>query len=170
MKKTLRIIPALLMITYLVATFEGSAYAKSANPPDIYDIIMLQKINSFREENGLPALELNDDLLDVADVRLNELPVNFDHTRPNGESYKTVYTELGLTDKYERGSENIAKILDDWDFENENGDEYVEYIFEAYVNSDSHRENMLKPYWKYYGSGFLTNYNGNCYQIQVFAK
>ncbi|RKM58072.1 hypothetical protein D6853_00615 [Butyrivibrio sp. X503] len=170
MKKTLRIILALFIITCSVFAFEGSAYARSSNPPDLYDIIMLQKINSFREENGLSALELNDDLFDVADVRLYELPVNFDHTRPNGESYKTVYNELGLNNKYERGSENIAKILDDWDFQNDSGDEYVEYIFEAYVNSDSHRENMLKPYWKYYGGGFLTNYNGNCYQIQVFAK
>ena len=170
MKKTIRMILSLLMITCSVFVFKGSAYAKTSNPPDIYDLIMLQKINAFRAENGLDALELNDDLLDVADVRLYELPVNFDHTRPNGDSYKTVYTDLGLDTKYERGSENIAKILDNWDFSNDSGEEYVEYIFEAYVNSESHRENMLKPYWEYYGGAFLTNYNGNCYQIQVFAK
>ncbi len=168
--KKVKIFLALLLIAYILVFSEGSAYASASNPPDIYDIVMLQKINSFREENGLNALELNDDLFDVADVRLSELPVNFDHTRPNGESYKSVYSELGLTDKYERGSENIAKILEEWDFSNESADEYVDYIFEAYKNSESHRENMLKPYWKYYGGGFLTNYNGNCYQIQVFAK
>ncbi len=168
--KKVKIFLALLLIAYILVLSEGSAYASASNPPDIYDIVMLQKINSFREENGLNALELNDDLFDVADVRLSELPVNFDHTRPNGESYKSVYSELGLTDKYERGSENIAKILEEWDFSNESADEYVDYIFEAYKNSESHRENMLKPYWKYYGGGFLTNYNGNCYQIQVFAK
>lgn len=168
--KKVKIFLALLLIAYILVFSEGSAYASASNHPDIYDIVMVQKINSFREENGLNALELNDDLFDVADVRLSELPVNFDHTRPNGESYKSVYSELGLTDKYERGSENIAKILEEWDFSNESADEYVDYIFEAYKNSESHRENMLKPYWKYYGGGFLTNYNGNCYQIQVFAK
>lgn len=177
MRKVIRLSLAVVISAFSFLFFESAALAAvvsvdavSAQSADIYDMVMLSKINSYREANGVPALEYNEDLIDVANYRIGELVVNFDHTRPNGESYKTVYAELGLTDKYERGSENIAKILADWDFENENGDEYVDYIFEAYKNSDRHNENMLKPYWKYYGGSFLTNYNGSCYQIQVFAK
>ena len=146
--------------------FEDKAFAYSSD----YDRIMFEKINAYREANGVPALKYDEDLVKVANVRVNELTVSFGHARPNGDSYKTVYTELGLDNNYERGSENIARVLDNWDFEKGSAEEYVNYIFEAYINSDSHRENMLKPYWEYYGGTFLTNYNNNCYQVQVFAK
>ena len=138
--------------------------------PSEYDRIMLEKINEYRKTNGIPALEYNKDLARVADLRVGELTVSFSHFRPNGDSYKTAYTELGIADKFDRGSENIARVLDNWDFEKGTAEEYVDYIFEAYKRSESHNANMLKPYWTYYGGSFLTNYNGNCYQIQVFAN
>lgn len=157
-----------IFIAVMVCAFflEGRAVAA----PSGCDAIMLDKINAYRKANGVPALEYDEDLVRVADVRVNELVVSFGHLRPDGNSYKTVYKELKLDNNYERGSENIAKVLDNWDFDKGSDEEYVDYIFEAYKCSESHNTNMLKPYWKYYGGSFITNYNGECYQIQVFAE
>lgn len=154
-----------IIVAYSLLVFE----AKSCETvePTTYDMLMLDRINSYRQANGLSALEYDEDLVSVANWRVSELPTNFDHLRPNGDSYKTVYTELGLANKYEKGNENIA-MLYGWDFASE--EECVDFIFEAYKNSEAHNANILKPYWQYYGGSYLASRNGKCYQIQVFAK
>lgn len=162
--RKLRLFLAIIVIVNSLILFYNKSYAVSVSYE--YEMIMLEKINEYREENGLSPLEYDDDLVRVAEVRINELPISFEHTRPNGESYKTVYRELNLTSKYNRGSENIA--MGHWgNFATK--EECVEYVFEAYKNSESHRLNMLKPYWKHYGGSNIVNQNGESYQIQVFA-
>lgn len=49
-------------------------------------------------------------------------------------------------------------------------DAYVDRFFQIYLKSASHRKNILKSDWKYYGGAFITNYNGKCYNIQIFAN
>lgn len=165
MKKVFKACLFIVMVVCTLMFCESKVYAISVI--EAYDMAMLEKINNYRKENGLAPLEYDKDLVSVAEVRVKELPVSFEHKRPNGESYKTVYNELGLNNKFERGSENIAQF-------NVNkfgsGDEYVDAIFEAYTESESHNLNMLKPYWEYYGGSFLINCDGNSYQIQVFAR
>ena len=165
MGKVFRFFATIVMVSYLLLVYERNAYTISE--PTTYDMLMLDRINSYRQANGLSALEYDEDLVNVANWRVSELPTNFDHLRPNGDSYKTVYTELGLADKYEKGNENIA-MLYGWDFASE--EECVDFIFEAYKNSEAHNANILKPYWQYYGGSYLVSRNGKCYQIQVFAK
>ena len=165
MKAIIKLYFTVIIVAYSLLVFEAKPC--EALEPTTYDMIMLDRINSYRQANGLSALEYDEDLVSVANWRVSELPTNFDHLRPNGDSYKTVYTELGLADKYERGSENIAR-LDGWDFASE--EECVDFIFEAYKNSEAHNANILKPYWQYYGGSYLVSHNGKCYQIQVFAK
>lgn len=135
---------------------------------DEFDRLMLEKVNAYRIANGLNALEFKTEPMAVADVRVTEMPVYFEHTRPNGTKYKTVYTDLGY--KIPDCGENIAKMDDTWDF-NIDGDmnTYVQFIFDAYVSSPGHRRTILKSKWKYFGSAFLTNYNGCCCQVQEFS-
>lgn len=162
--RKLRLFLSIIVIVSFLILFYNKSYSVSMSYE--YEMIMLEKINEYREENGLSPLEYDDDLVRVAEVRINELPISFEHTRPNGESYKTVYRELNLTSKYNRGSENIAMgHLGNFATK----EECVEYVFEAYKDSESHRLNMLKPYWKYYGGSNIISQDGESYQIQVFA-
>lgn len=164
MKNLIKLLGAIIAIVSSLVFSESKSYAVSVSYE--YEMIMLEKINEYREENGLLPLEYDDDLVRVAEVRIKELPISFEHTRPDGESYKTVYRELDLTSKYNRGSENIA--MGHWgNFTTK--EECVEYVFEAYKNSESHRLNMLKPYWKHYGGSIAVSQDSESYQIQVFA-
>ncbi|MCR4705568.1 MAG: hypothetical protein K5641_05830 [Lachnospiraceae bacterium] len=136
---------------------------------DEYNRLMLEKINAYRVANGLPALEMRSELLDVGNGRVAEIVTSFSHTRPNGKSFKTIYQELGHGNIFRRFGENIF-WCNGWDFDTDgDANAYVEFIFQSYVGSPGHNANMLKPHWKYYGGAFLTD-RDNCFNIQVFAS
>lgn len=135
---------------------------------EIYDQLMLEKVNAYRASYGLEPLQFKKKVNDVARVRVNESTLYFEHQRPDGRKFWTTYDDLG----YKSGhvGENQLCIQDNWNF-NVDGDAnaYVQYVFEGYVASPSHNRAMLRPYWKYFGSAFITNSNGNCYNVQEFA-
>src|SRR5699024_7480214 len=45
---------------------------------------VIDRINQEREKNGLNKLQMNDALMEAADVRVKEIVTNFSHTRPDG--------------------------------------------------------------------------------------
>ena len=165
MKKVFKVCLLIVAIVCALMFCESKVYATSVI--ESYDMAMLEKINNYRKENGVTPLKYDTNIASVADVRVKELSISFKHTRPNGEKLKDIYKDLGLDDKYELTSENIAQFNVN---EFGSGDEYVDAIFKAYTESESHNLNMLKPYWEYYGGSFLINCDGNSYQIQVFAR
>ena len=138
---------------------------------DEYNRLMLEKINAYRASKGLGQLENRSELYAVAEARVPEVASKFSHTRTNKTSFKTVYEELGHEGVFQKAGENLAYIKNDWDF-NVDGDvdAYVDRFFQIYLKSASHRKNILKSDWKYYGGAFITNYNGKCYNIQIFAN
>ena len=88
------------------------------------------QINAIRVQNGLNELIWNDNLEYVANVRAKELPQNFSHTRPNGKPWYTVNSKI-------QGGENLAY-----------GFETAESVVDAWMNSESHRDNILYPDFK----------------------
>ena len=88
------------------------------------------QINVIRVQNGLNELIWNDNLEYVANVRAKELPQNFSHTRPNGKPWYTVNSKI-------QGGENLAY-----------GFETTEDVVDAWMNSESHRDNILYPDFK----------------------
>lgn len=83
------------------------------------------QINTIRVQNGLNELIWNDNLEYVANVRAKELPQSFSHTRPNGKPWYTVNSKI-------QGGENLAY-----------GFETAEDVVNAWMNSESHRDNIL---------------------------
>ena len=55
----------------------------------------LELLNSEREKAGICALVTGPVIQEMAQIRAEELPTRFDHTRPNGLSYLSVCTEYG---------------------------------------------------------------------------
>ena len=105
------------------------------------NIRVLELCNEFRQSEGLTRLATREDLWrDVACVRADELTEYFSHTRPDGRSCFTAYTEVGLS--YYGAGENIAA-----------GYGSPEEVVDGWMNSTGHRANILRRSFKYLGTG-----------------
>lgn len=107
---------------------------------DVYEAIRL--INAERTKAGLAELTIDDDLMSMAAVRASELPQKFDHTRPDGSDWKTVFGEFGVETPYKRG-ENAGR-----------GKDTASKQVNSWMNSSGHKANILKDNVTKIGVGY----------------
>lgn len=127
------------------------------NYTEAYEVLRL--LNEHRAANGLPALEMDERLLDLAMQRAAEQAVYYDHNRPDGTEWKTVlaaeWPELpGLS----TWAENIAM-----------GYPTAANVMYQWAHSDGHNKNMLLREAKAVGIGCFEN-NGVKYWEQLFSS
>ena len=139
----------------------------------IFDMINEMRTDSFdawcwNEDNetktrydNLNELAYDYDLERIATKRAAELALLFDHGRPNGESFFSIYEEEGIT--YRAAGENIAMGYRTAEAVNaawrEDGEPY---------NGQGHRRNMLNPKFNCVGIGHI--YLDGChYWVEEFA-
>ena len=139
----------------------------------IFDMINEMRTDSFdawcwSEDNetktrydNLNELAYDYDLERIATKRAAELALLFDHGRPNGESFFSIYEEEGIT--YRAAGENIAMGYRTAEAVNaawrEDGEPY---------NGQGHRRNMLNPKFNCVGIGHV--YLDGChYWVEEFA-
>ena len=121
-----------------------------------YEQQVLNLVNKERRSQGLSALSLSAEAQQAARVRAKEIVSSFSHTRPNGTSCFTVLNEIGA--KYTSAGENIAK-----------GQKTPEQVVEAWMNSPSHRANILSSKYTKLGVGCYFN-GSNTYWVQMFLN
>ena len=121
-----------------------------------YEQQVLNLVNKERRSQGLSALSLSAEAQQAARVRAKEIVSSFSHTRPNGTSCFTVLNEIGA--KYTSAGENIAK-----------GQKTPEQVVEAWMNSPSHRANILSSKYTKLGVGCYFN-GSNTYWAQMFLN
>ena len=139
----------------------------------IFDMINEMRTDSFdawcwNDDNetktrydNLNELAYDYDLERIATKRAAELALLFDHGRPNGESFFSIYEEEGIT--YRAAGENIAMGYRTAEAVNaawrEDGEPY---------NGQGHRRNMLNPKFNCVGIGHV--YLDGChYWVEEFA-
>ena len=115
---------------------------------------VIRLVNVERAKYGLSPLTARNDLNEYAQLRSTEIVSNFNHVRPDGTS--PLKYVLGLSGIHTAG-ENIA-----W------GQKTPEAVMNAWMNSEGHRANILKPDYKSIGVGCYS-YNGRLYWTQIFA-
>lgn len=138
----------------------GKAAADKCSYDD-FVMTMLSKTNEAREENGLKPLEICDSLCSAAEKRADEIAADYSikHTRPNGDKYSTVFAEYGFV--YSFAAENIG---------NTTGKSVsAEKIVELWLNSPTHRTNILSDNASYIGLGWEER-NGTYYWVQLFGE
>lgn len=113
-------------------------------------------VNKERAKEGLAPLTIQQDIVKAASVRAGEIQNSFSHTRPNGTSFTTALKEAGVS--YRGAGENIA-----W------GQKTPEEVVKAWMNSPSHRENIMNKNFTNMGVGYQTNNNGVAYWVQLFT-
>ena len=105
---------------------------------------LLVLINLEREKVGVEPLEGLELLYDMANVRAEEASIRFRHTRPDGTRCFTIFKQNALT--YKAAGENLAYGY------SQPGD-----IVKAWMNSPSHKDNILDPDFQFVGIGYYDN-------------
>lgn len=125
---------------------------KPAQPEEV-----LRLTNAEREKAGLSTLKSDPTLTEMAMLRARELEESYSHTRPSGESCKTVFGEYDTELRFY--GENAAK-----------GQKTPETVVAAWMDSPGHRENLLREQAGYLGVGVWQDENGILHWVQLFAK
>jgi len=118
---------------------------------------VLRMVNAEREKEGLSALSTDTILTQMAQQRAGELVESYSHVRPNGERSKSI------CDEYETSlifaGENAALNATPAE------------VMEAWMNSQGHRNNILRENAEYLGIGFVQKPNSTrFYWVQLFAR
>ena len=127
---------------------------------------MINLINARRAENGLYPVTYDYELSVAASVRAVEMNYTgiFEHARQCPEGYtdlnqcrtwSSVYNDLGISRRY--AAENIAY-----------GFTTIAGSMNGFMNSDSHRANILSTQPKYVGVGVAAIGNGTYYFVQLY--
>lgn len=128
---------------------------------------VLELLNADRKKVGAKLLEWNEGAVKCAEIRSSEIVKSYSHTRPDGRKAYTVKEDLGYGDDLRLGGENISIT-----FKGTTNKEVAYTIYQNWYNSSAHRDNMLNPYFDYFGAGFtLDMWNGHIsvYGVQLFA-
>ena len=139
MKKAVSVLMAFLAVSIILSPVT----AKASSEEDV-----LELMNSVRESAGLEALEMDDELADVAYTRAVECSERFSHTRPNGKAWYTVST---LTK-----GENLAHARNF----NQQRPENVVY---AWTISQGHYANLTRGTFSSVGIAYYVADNGDTY-------
>lgn len=115
----------------------------------VYDVLDL--VNQTRASKGLPALALDNELLEYAMQRAAENSLYYSHTRPDGTECFTIFN------RGTRRSENIAV-----------GYSSPQAVMNAWNASPGHYQNIIDPYVTSIGIGCFKDNKGNLYWVQLF--
>lgn len=117
---------------------------------------VIRLVNIERAAAGLGTLEANPLIQDAAQTRAQELPALFSHTRPDGREWYTAFGEVGL--RTSGSGENIAS-----------GHENPAHVVRGWMNSTSHRDNILARNFNHIGVGVYQDENGMLHWVQLFV-
>lgn len=111
---------------------------------------VFQLTNIQRANAGVQPLVYSESLSACAEIRAKEIVTCWSHTRPNGQPWYTVASDIMF-------GENLAK-----------GYPTADETVYAWLKSPGHRENLLRKEFKEMGVG-VYKYNGYYYVSQEFS-
>lgn len=117
---------------------------------------MLNLVNQEREKQGLPALKADPELTKVARVKAKDMIDNnyFDHNSPTYGSPFDMMKKFGV--EYKTAGENLA------------GNSSVDGAHTSLMNSQGHRENILKSEYTSVGIGVVDGGQYGKMFVQMF--
>ena len=147
-------------------TTEPVSQAEVTLPADNVDALkqdIVDRTNALRREQGISALKVNQQLMQAAQIRAEEMAASgvYSHTRPDGRKNTTV-TDCPYV------GENIHRIAD-WVLRDKSVSEVAVWSWNL---SDGHRDNLLEKNYAETGVGLARGVNDNgeaCwYCVQLF--
>lgn len=126
-------------------TEEGTSFGEPLED-EAQEVIRLT--NMERESRGLEALEMDDDLMALAQIRAEEVSIKYSHERPDGTRVVKEHPGFG---------ENVGAKAS------------AEKQVTSWMNSEGHRANMLRERFHHIGVGCYRAANGTHYWVQIFS-
>ena len=119
---------------------------------------MANLLNQDRNNNGLGALTLDEELCRIARIKSADMRDNgyFAHESPTYGDIRAMLNRFGY--RFSAAGENIAHHAN------------VEKAQSAFMSSQGHRQNILSQTWTKMGIGIVTDAQGAIYATQIFAK
>lgn len=117
---------------------------------------ILNQINNYRQTNGLNPLKFDRKLQELASLKANDLENNnyFSHTSQNlGTPFEMLKNN---TVKYKIAGENLAGNINE------------EKAVDAWINSPSHRDNILEKDFEYTGISVIQSKTYGKIFVQLF--
>ena len=139
-------------VTYLDS--EAVALSNASDMDTGLRAIALEAYNQVNDERaaaGLDSLKWDQNLETVCSVRAKECSVSFSHTRPNGKQWFTVNSKI-------QGGENLAFGFDT-----------AEDAVAAWMDSPTHRDNILYDEFDKVAIGIYQDDDGTCYWAQEYG-
>jgi uncharacterized protein YkwD len=130
-----------------------------------------QEINERREARGLEPLQYDSELAAIAQRHSTDMALRgyYSHAAPNGSDFTDRYERAGYAcrqpisgQRYAIGSENIlytfykTRLANEGNSYYDTPEELAEGMVTSWMNSQGHRENILRPYWENEGIGIAT--------------
>lgn len=142
---------------------EREARERAANEREDIDpselaLRIVELVNEERVRKGKTELQINDELMESARVRAEEVSENFSHTRPDGTSCLTA-----ITLEYAAASENAAHIY------GYTMEDVAQNAAEAWIKSPGHHVAMIQSKWEETGVGVYVN-GTQVSVVQLFIK
>ena len=109
---------------------------------------VIRLTNQERENHGLEPLEIDYDLMALAETRAEETSIKYSHERPDG----TRVSQMGYYGENLGAKTSAEKQVASW------------------MSSEGHRANILREQYHRIGVGCYLGGNGKRYWIQVFTK
>ena len=118
---------------------------------------MANLLNQDRNNNGLGALPLDEELCRIARIKSADMRDNryFAHESPTYGRVREMLRHFGY--RFSAAGENLAHHAN------------VDKAQAAFMSSQGHRQNILGG-WTKMGIGIVTDANGYIYATQIFAK
>ena len=115
-------------------------------------------VNEERAKEGLSSVTFNSELNRIANIRASEVMQTSGHTRPDGSSWSTLFSE----NKISVGTcgENILSMSGMSDI--------VGTAMSAWMGSQVHRDNIMNGNYNHIGVGIVQD-GDNYYLIQIFS-
>lgn len=143
-------------------TIETSANVETAENTSSFTLsqdeqIFFNLINNKRIENNLPEFEMDENLLNLARLKANDIVKNkyFSHTSPTFGTLFEMLTNHQVS--YSKASENIARNL--------NADGAIESL----MNSESHKKNILSKDFNYTGVAVVNSIEYGKIFVEIFV-
>jgi uncharacterized protein YkwD len=116
---------------------------------------IVKLINEERVRVGLDELKVSAKVMQAAQIRADECTTLYDHTRPDGSGYGTVFKEVGLATG---GRENIAE-----------GFTTAQRVVSAWIASPGHYDALTDSDCNYIGIGIAVDASGHYYYSTLFT-
>ncbi len=146
----------ILVLLGVVIFFESLAQESKSNMQTEYTQEVIRLLNVEREEAGLNPLTYDITMQAMADHRAEEASRKFSHTRPDGSSWKTIFSDYQMQSNY-RG-ENLAF-----------GQKSPSKVMKAWMASKGHKANILNARFTNIAVGLYVK-NGVLYWSQMFME